>query len=163
MAEYSWLKRPTESEPAYAAFRTYLETGPGRNAAETARSLRKSKSLMEEWSHKHEWRARVRDFDNHVAMADTDGLVQQVSEMRDKNIALMDKLRSLLDQRLDDFIAGRKDPTMLWTQALTAMAKIEQNSLLLGDRAATSKTTEQVAKVEELVAQLDERIRGRSA
>lgn len=163
MAEYSWLKRPNESEPAYSAFRAYLEAGPGRSAAETCRKLKKSKSLVDGWSRTHDWRDRVRDFDNHVALADTDGLVHQVSEMRDKNIALMDKLRGLLDLRLDDFVTKRDDPTVRWTQALMAMAKIEANSLLLGDRAAMSKTTEQVAKVEEMMAELDDRIRGRSA
>jgi hypothetical protein len=40
------------------------------------------------------------------------------------------------------------------------MAKIEQNSLLLSDRAQTSKTSEAVAKVEALMAELDERIQG---
>lgn len=160
---YSWLKRPTESDPAYAAFRTYLEMGDTRSSRDCAAVLKKSTSQIDKWSAVHDWRERVRDFEHHVAMADTEDIVSQVVQMRDKNIALMDKLRNLLDQRLDDFIARRLDPTMLWTQALTAMAKIESNSLLLGDRAATSKTTEQVAKVEELVAQLDERIRGRSA
>jgi hypothetical protein len=93
-------------------------------------------------------------------LPETDGLVNQLAECRDKNLALIDKLRDLLDMRLDDFIKGRKDPTMLWTQALTAMAKIEQNSLLLSDRAQTSKTSEAVAKVEALMAELDERIQG---
>lgn len=162
MAAYSWLKRPTESDPAYAAFRTYLEMGDTRSSRDCARVLKKSTSQIDKWSSANDWRERVRDFEHHVAMADTDDIVSQVVEMRDENIALMGKLRGLLNLRLDDFIRDRKDPSMLWTQALTAMAKIEANSLLLGDRAATSKTTEQVARVEELVAQLDERIRGRA-
>lgn len=160
MAEYSWLKRVTESEPAYSAFRTYLEMGPGRSAAETARVLKKSKSGVDQWSMKHDWRERVRDFDNHIALAETDGLVNVVSEMRDANVALMNKLRSLLDLRLDDFMSKRDDPTVRWTQALMAMAKIEANALLLGDRAQASKTSEEIVKIESLVAELDDRIRG---
>lgn len=160
MAEYSWLKWPEETEPAYSAFRIYLEMGPGRSAVEVARVLKKSKSMVDNWSCNHRWRDRVRDFDNHVAMAETDGLVNQVAEMRDANIALMDKLRGLLDLRLDDFIMARKDPTVGWTQALMAMAKIESNALLLGDRAQQSKTSEAITKVEALMAELDERIQG---
>lgn len=162
MAEYPWLRRVEETEPAYSAFRVYLDMGPQdeRNITEVARRLKKSTSLIQGWSSRHSWRERVAAFDNHLAAAETDGLVNQLAECRDKNLALIDKLRDLLDMRLDDFIKGRKDPSMLWTQALTAMAKIEQNSLLLSDRAQTSKTSEAVAKVEALMAELDERIQG---
>ena len=69
------------------------------------------------------------------AMAETDGMVHQLAACRDKNLALMDKLRGHLETRLDTFIARGEDPTIRWTQALTAMAKVEQNSLLLKDDA----------------------------
>lgn len=160
MAVYSWLSWPEESEPAYSAFQLYLHGE--RDVSEVARRLKRSRSTVEKWSANFRWRDRVRDFEDHVAMAETDGLVNQVAEMRDKNIALMDKLRTLLDRRLDEFLIVGKDPTMLWTQALMAMAKIESNALLLGERAQVSKTSEQVTRVEELVAQLDERMRGTS-
>jgi hypothetical protein len=160
MANYSWLKWEEETDQAYKGFQVYLNMGAKRSAADVAREMKLSKSSVDNWSANFRWRDRVRDFDNHVALAETDGLVNQVAEMRDANIALMDKLRGLLDLRLDDFILARKDPTVGWTQALMAMAKIESNALLLGDRAQASRTSDQVAKVEELVAQLDEKIRG---
>lgn len=158
MARYSWMQWEEETDQAYKGFQIYLKMSGRRSPSEVAREMKLSKSSIDNWSANFRWRDRVRDFEDHVAMAETDGLVNQVAEMRDANIALMDKLRGLLDLRLDDFIAARKDPTVGWTQALMAMAKIESNALLLGDRAQQSKTSEQVAKVEALMAELDEKI-----
>jgi hypothetical protein len=75
-------------------------------------------------------------------------MVHALAETRDKNLALMDKLRGLLDSRLDDFIARRDDPTIRWTQACIAMTKIEANSLAMGE---TKKSSEKIEKIEALV------------
>lgn len=146
--EQTWTRREEESSPAYEAFREYLGMGGGRSCAKVAQSLGKSTQLITGWSAKHDWVARVTAYDNYVLTADTDGMVHALAETRDKNLALMDKLRGLLDSRLDDFIERQDDPTIRWTQACIAMTKIEANSLAMGE---TKKSTEKIEKIEALV------------
>lgn len=153
MDDKAWLRRTEETNPAYEAFREYLNMGPSRSCVKVAESLGKSTQLITGWSAKHDWVERVTAFDRHLAEAETDGMVHQLAACRDKNLALMDKLRGHLETRLDTFIARGEDPTIRWTQALTAMAKVEQNSLLLKDDA---KTTEKLDNVMALVAKVVE-------
>ena len=151
---YVWTRREAETDPAYQAFKMYLDLGSVRTCDKVARSLGKSLTLITGWSAKHDWGARVRAYDTYVLTADTDGLVHQLAESRDKNLALMDKLRDHLSNRLDRFIERDQDPSTLWTNALTAMAKVEQNSLLMGEKQMT-KSSEGVTKVAKLVERIE--------
>lgn len=144
----AWTRRDGESPQAYEAFKMYLHQGATRSLAKVGEALGKSTPLMERWSVTHDWVARSVPYDTFIADAATDGMVHALAETRDKNLALMDKLRGLLDSRLDDFIARRDDPTIRWTQACVAMTKIEANSLAMAD---TKKTSERVQHVEELI------------
>lgn len=148
MAKQSWTRREDENSGAYDAFKAYLHLGKDRSLTTLSEQNQISRSLLRRWSSGHEWVARARDYDNYVMTADTDGIVHAIAQSRDKNLALMDKLRSHLSDRLDEFIRTKQDPTIRWTQALTAMAKVEQNSLLLKDDV---KTDERIGRIEALV------------
>ena len=145
---YPWTRGPTESEQAYEGFQTYLRLGPGRSIAKAAAKLGKTNQALEPWSRKYGWVARVRQYDEYVMNAQTDGLAHQMTEARDENLELVRKLRSHLSDRLDDFIEKRQDPTVRWTQAIIAMAKLESNAFLIRDDA---KTTERIERIETLV------------
>lgn len=151
----TWLRRDTESNPAYEAFRTYMKL---RSTAKVAEELSKSEGLMKRWCTEHEWVARITDYDNYVATADTDGIAHALAETRDKNLALMDKLRGLLDMRLDDFIARRDDPTIRWTQACVAMTKIEANALVAKDDKRTTEKIESVIALAQRALELQARV-----
>jgi hypothetical protein len=56
-----------ESDKAFAAFKTYLEFGPERSLAVAADKLGKSKRMMEKWSRKFDWPARVQAHAAHLA------------------------------------------------------------------------------------------------
>ena len=56
-----------ESDKAFAAFKTYLELGAQRSLARVAAEHRKSKTLMEQWSRRHSWTARIQAHSAHVA------------------------------------------------------------------------------------------------
>jgi hypothetical protein len=56
-----------ESNKAFAAFKTYLEFGPERSLAIAAGKLGKSKTMMEKWSRKFDWPARVQAHASHLA------------------------------------------------------------------------------------------------
>jgi hypothetical protein len=148
MADQSWTRRDDESSVAYEAFKEYIHQGESRSLRTVAEALSKSEALMKRWSSAYDWPARSRDYDSYIVTADTDGMVHALAETRDKNLALMDKLRGLLDSRLDDFIERRDDPTIRWTQACIAMTKIEANSLAMGE---TKRASEKVIAIEALI------------
>lgn len=145
-----WMRRERETEPAYRAFQVYMRV---RTLQKVCEETGKSWQLISKWSAQWSWVERVRSFDCHLDEAQTDGLIHQLAESRDKNLALVDKLRDHLSNRLDEFITRNQDPSVRWTQALTAMAKLEQNALVLKE---DRKTNEQVAKLEDILARLDE-------
>ena len=52
-------QKPDESAKAFEAFNTYLNMGAQRALEAVAQKLGKSKTLMERWSKRHNWVARV--------------------------------------------------------------------------------------------------------
>src|SRR5690349_6802552 len=149
-AEHPWMRQPQETTVAYEAFRSYMSL---RTHPKVCEELGKSRQLISKWSSDWNWVERVWAFDVHLAEAQTDGLVHQLAESRDKNLALMDKLRGLLDSRLDVFIERKTDPTVAWTRAVEALARVEANSLMLGMKNQTT-TVAAMDRVEELVEKL---------
>ena len=60
-------RQPREGSKAFAAFKTYLELGPERSLAAAGEKLGKSKRMMEKWSRKFDWPARVQAHAAHLA------------------------------------------------------------------------------------------------
>jgi len=56
-----------ESNKAFAAFKTYLDLGPERSLSIAGEKLGKSKRMMEKWSRKFDWPARVQAHTAHLA------------------------------------------------------------------------------------------------
>jgi hypothetical protein len=59
-----------ESDKAFAAFSLYLSQGPERSLAKVAVKLGRSKVLMEKWSSKFDWPARVVAYNSHMALVE---------------------------------------------------------------------------------------------
>lgn len=152
---HPWLRQEGETTQAYEAFRIYLNAAGRRTIPLVCDELGKSRQLISKWSAQWNWIERCRAFDVHLEEARTDGLIHQLAESRDKNLALMDKLRGLLDLRLDMFLERKTDPTVAWTRAVEAMARVEANQLLAGAKdqgRATEKIDNILALVERAVA-----------
>jgi len=60
-------QQPRESSKAFAAFKTYLALGPERSLVRVAAQHGKSKTMMEKWSRKFDWPARVQAHAAHIA------------------------------------------------------------------------------------------------
>lgn len=148
MTDYVWVRRADESQAAYDAFRTYLLAGTKRTLQATAEATGKSIQSIKRYSSHHDWTERIIAYDAHTARAETDGITNRLATNRDANLDLVDKLRSHLSRRLDDFVASNTDPTVRWTQALAAMAKLEANAFTYRD---DPKTSERVERIEALV------------
>ena len=63
-------QQPRESAKAFAAFCLYLSLGPERSLVAVADKLGKNTSLMERWSKKFDWPARVLAHGGHLAMVE---------------------------------------------------------------------------------------------
>lgn len=148
-----WTRQDGETSQAYGAFQEYLRQGSKRSTRIVAENLDVHQSMIRRWSAAHDWVARSAAYDSFVMSAPLDGMICDIAAARDKSLALTDKLRDLLDARLDDFIAKRDDPTIRWTQALVALARVEQNYITMG---LQEKTSTEVARVEKLLQRLEE-------
>ena len=56
-----------ESNKAFAAFKVYLELGPQRSLVRVAGKLGKSRQMIERWSRRFDWPARVQAHATHLA------------------------------------------------------------------------------------------------
>lgn len=59
-------QQPRESDKAFTAFKTYLELGPERSLVLVADKVSKSKTMIERWSRKFDWPARVQAHGAHL-------------------------------------------------------------------------------------------------
>lgn len=67
-------QQPRESDKAFAAFKTYLELGAQRSLATVAEKLGKSKTMMERWSRRFDWPARVQAHGAHLAVVEREAI-----------------------------------------------------------------------------------------
>jgi len=63
-------RQPRESAKAFAAFSAYLGMGPERSLAAVGEKLGKSKGMMERWSRKYDWPARVAAHGAHLGLVE---------------------------------------------------------------------------------------------
>ena len=60
-----WQRRANESDAAFSAFKTYLETD-GRSLQKVSTKLSKSRQLINRWASKFDWKNRAVAWDNSL-------------------------------------------------------------------------------------------------
>src|SRR4051794_26353772 len=78
-------QQPKESAKAFAAFSVYLNMGPERSLAAVGKELGKSEGLIERWSAKFDWPARVQAQAAYLATVEreaTEALATERAEER---------------------------------------------------------------------------------
>lgn len=73
-------QQPKESLKAFTAFKTYLDMGPERSLVSVAGKLGKSRQMIERWSSKFDWPARVQAQAAHLAMLERQAIEGLVLE-----------------------------------------------------------------------------------
>ena len=63
-------RQERESDKAFSAFRTYLDLGPERSLVAVGQKLGKGVTVIERWSRKFDWPARVQAHAAHLAMVE---------------------------------------------------------------------------------------------
>ena len=66
-AAMAYEQQAREHNKAFAAFKTYLELGAQRSLATVAVQHGKSKTMIERWSRRFDWPARVQAYVEHLA------------------------------------------------------------------------------------------------
>lgn len=148
-----WERRDDETSPAWEAFLTYRDMGTARSTAKTARSLGKSKQLMDGWSSKHQWVERARAFDRHEDANQVEAYKEQTKQIVRQQTQLADKLLRHLDATLDSNIKARTDPSIRWTTAFTAATKVQGGAMdMVKDK--SDQTTDTVKAIERIIERL---------
>lgn len=95
-----WERRESESDPAFSAFRSYLDLGSGnRSLRKVASILGKSSQVLSVWSAKHEWIKRVRSYDdwrNKKERDIKDEVMKEVLRESEFNVVEMNKRQSAI-------------------------------------------------------------------
>lgn len=88
-----WDQQPGESGPAFEAFSTYRDLGPGRTVSEVAGKLQKSDSLLRRWKNKWNWRERAIAYDSNIAEEARRKTVKDRRDMESRHIGIAMKLQ----------------------------------------------------------------------
>jgi hypothetical protein len=110
---------PRESDRAFAAFSVYLSLGPERSLELAAERLGKSKTLMERWSKKYGWPARVQAHGAHLATVEreaTEVLVRgkaaewlkRQQEVKEREWRLHERCMAAAERALEAFMVREK-------------------------------------------------------
>lgn len=146
----TWGQLPNESEPAWAAFKVYRNSGPTRSLKKAARVVGKVKRLIERWSSRHGWQARVAAWDLEQQDLRRDARVQAISDAEERHGKLARALLGRVAAELGSQVKGRcetcgRSPTKLSAgQVATALkAGVEVERLALGQSTAGASTISQ--------------------
>ena len=148
-----WDRQPTESGPAYAAFRIYLTLGPGRTVERAWREWQAAKGTgkpqpgsrpsggYRKWTRAHDWTARAERFDREVMFRAADGECERAAL---HSATARAHLAHLAARRL-----GQMKPAELSVKdaihALRALSETEGLSTAAGGgEAAADRTTKQI-------------------
>lgn len=147
-------RREGETDPAYQAFRAYVEMGAARSLTKVAAELHKSKTLLGRWSKRHRWQERARELDSRDARAVDDArldVVRRRSRRQAEIAQLHGEATALVGmevvRRITAAQRAGKDPfrdvktdTLLALEATLARA---HNRAVLTERLALGLTTDQ--------------------
>jgi hypothetical protein len=105
-----WERLPTETPEAWDAFTHYRDMGPSRSLAKVGRTCGKSTSLMEQWSVKHGWVARVEAWDDELDRERRAEHIVAVREMSGEHVKVGNALIAKAMQALESCEAKDMTP-----------------------------------------------------
>lgn len=152
---YPWTSQPGETPPGYAAFQVYMRQGVRRSLRRTAEETDTASGLISRWSSAHNWVERAAAYDSYLVTAAVDGEADELSRVRIKHLDVADKL---LDHLMDNMRTWKPgyDPSLRWTTAFTAAAKVQQTALTLKE---TTSLTDKEA-MDTIMGVLEQRAEG---
>lgn len=126
-----------ESSTAYDAFKAYMRLGKDRSLSATCTEVGKTITLIKRWSKAYEWVDRAAAYDSYLVSAEVDGEATELSRVRNKHLDVADRLLDHLADSMSMWPQGH-DPSIRWTQAFAAAAKVQQMALSLREQETKS-------------------------
>ncbi len=105
-----WEQQPGESGPAFEAFSTYRDLGPGRTVSAVAEKLRKSDSLLRRWKGKWGWQQRAAAYDASIAEEARRKAIKDRRDMENRHIGLAMQLQKKALEALNLMEPGEMSP-----------------------------------------------------
>lgn len=91
----SWERQSDETEPAFEAFRIYLDIGSGRTQEETRKILGKTYEVINKWAVENNWNKRAIDYDNWINREIDKKLVNEAWKTKKEHTKLYSNLRNI--------------------------------------------------------------------
>lgn len=95
-----WERQSTDTDRSWEAFEVYRQMGPRRSIQKVAEKLGKSRTIMERWSLRHDWRRRVLAWDRHEARIINERVLLGSADMRERLISQAMNLQARAQQRV---------------------------------------------------------------
>jgi hypothetical protein len=152
---HPWTRRPGETPKGYEAFRLYLFQGKDRSLQRVHDETKISTGLIGRWSREHEWVSRTAAYDSYKVTARVDGEIDELTAVRSKHLDLASQLLDHLGRQLKSWPL-KHEPSIRWTTAFTAAAKVQQTALTL--RETTSNTDKEA--MDRIMGILEKRAEG---
>jgi hypothetical protein len=106
---HAWDRTSSETPQSWAAFLAYLHQPPGRRSlARLGRELGRSKVLLEGWSSKHAWQARVAEWDRWLEEQRIDATVGEARDMAKRQAQASDYMLAIWLQRAQALVANNQ-------------------------------------------------------
>jgi hypothetical protein len=135
-----------ESSQAYDAFRAYLFLNPrDRSVRAAADQEGKADSLLRRWSRQWDWVNRAAAYDSYMVTAKVDGHADAFAAVRNKHLDVASNLLDHLAESMTMWKPGY-DPSLRWTTAFTAAAKVQHAALTLRET-LTKTDDEAIARI----------------
>lgn len=105
-----WERQKGESEKAYEAFAAYRDMGPERTVAAVVERLQKSRSLLDRWKERWDWKERVRAYDNELEKEARAKAVKDRKAMTKRHISIAMQLQKKALEALEDLSVEDMSP-----------------------------------------------------
>lgn len=121
-----WDRRPDETDPAFAAFKIYLECEP-RSSAKVAEKIHKSPALIRRWASKYDWQERARAWDSSIL----EQVRERIATERGKAyLEIWDEAKEQRAFAMKHFRSGKLRPSMKSVNEVYQAAKATQLELI---------------------------------
>lgn len=120
-----WEQQEGESPQAFEAFRTYRDMGAARSTAKVARSLGKTKALMDRWSSAKDWVERAIAYDKEQDRLFLAEQAEARKEMARRHAALAGLMQRKLLDRIRNLRPSKLSPQDV-AKWLDVAAKVER-------------------------------------
>ncbi len=129
MAEV-WERQPGESSKAYAVFCVYRDLGPERSLEKVVPKLgkRRAKQVLERWSVKYGWVARVHAYDDYIERKKREEKEKAILEMAERHAREAMAIQQKALERLRDIDPSELSPFELirWIEVAVKIERLSR-------------------------------------